>query len=83
MKTQQDIFHKNESVSRSYCRRFDTVFESAQGSLIKDTRGRQYIDFLAACGALNYGHNDSDMRRALLDYIADNGLTKVLKNLML
>jgi len=68
------VFLRRESEVRGYCRRFDTVFASAQGSLIQDADGRQYIDFLAGCGALNYGHNDPDMAAALIEHISANGI---------
>lgn len=40
-----------------------------------DVEGRGYIDFLAGCGALNYGHNDPDMAAALIEYIEQSGVT--------
>ncbi len=68
------VFHKLESEVRGYCRRFDAVFTTANGSIIRDIDGREYIDFLAACGALNYGHNDPDMAAALVTHITANGI---------
>src|SRR3546814_2341269 len=35
---------------------------------------RRYIDFLAGCSTLNYGHNDPDMKQALVDYIGRDGI---------
>jgi len=40
-----------------------------------DTQGREYIDFLAGAGALNYGHNDPDLKSALLNYVSNDGIT--------
>jgi diaminobutyrate-2-oxoglutarate transaminase len=40
-----------------------------------DGDGNEYVDFLAGAGALNYGHNDPDMKAALLEYIAGDGIT--------
>ncbi|MBY6140473.1 diaminobutyrate--2-oxoglutarate transaminase [Leisingera daeponensis] len=68
------IFKRRESEARSYCRSFDTVFTQAKGSELTDRQGRTYIDFLAGCSSLNYGHNDPDMKAALLDHIAADGL---------
>jgi diaminobutyrate-2-oxoglutarate transaminase len=68
------IFQLLESEVRSYCRSFDTVFNKAQGSTITDVHGREYIDFLAGCASLNYGHNDPDMKRALIQHIECDGL---------
>lgn len=69
------VFDLYESAVRGYCRRFETVFCSARGSIMRDVNGREYLDFLAACGALNYGHNDLDMRAALIQHIAADGIT--------
>jgi diaminobutyrate-2-oxoglutarate transaminase len=63
-----------ESEVRSYCRTFPTTFTSARGSVMTDVSGRSYIDFLAGCSALNYGHNDPDMVEALQSYVAGGGM---------
>jgi diaminobutyrate-2-oxoglutarate transaminase len=78
MNIQPDVFTRYESGARSYCRRFDHIFTSASGSTLTDIKGREYIDFLAACGALNYGHNDPDMSAALIKHIQGNGLSAAL-----
>ncbi|TDK41353.1 diaminobutyrate--2-oxoglutarate transaminase [Antarcticimicrobium luteum] len=72
------IFERRESEARSYCRGFDTVFTSARGSEMTDTQGRSYIDFLAGCSSLNYGHNDPDMKIALIEHLTDDGLAHAL-----
>lgn len=69
------VFKRRESEARSYCRGFDTVFSTAQGAEMTDTAGRTYIDFLAGCSSLNYGHNDPDMKVALIDHIAGDGIS--------
>lgn len=63
-----------ESEVRSYCRSFPTRFASSRGSVMTDADGRHYIDFLAGCSALNYGHNDPDMVAALLTYLSEGGI---------
>ena len=63
-----------ESQVRSYCRAFDVRFTHSTNSTLVDAAGRPYIDFLAGCGALNYGHNDPDMVESLVAYIASNGI---------
>jgi diaminobutyrate-2-oxoglutarate transaminase len=68
------IFTRRESGVRSYCRRLDAVFDKATGSIVTDESGRQYVDFLAGCASLNYGHNDPDMKQALLDHIGRDGI---------
>ena len=68
------VFRRRESEARSYCRGFDTVFTRGTGSELTDAQGRSYIDFLAGCSSLNYGHNDPEMKKALIDHIAADGL---------
>jgi len=46
--------------------------------MVQDTDGQEYIDFLAGCASLNYGHNDPDMKEALLDYIKQDGMAHSL-----
>ncbi|SLN69771.1 Diaminobutyrate--2-oxoglutarate transaminase [Roseivivax jejudonensis] len=75
MSTDKQIFARRESEARSYCRNFDTVFVKAQGSEMTDADGTTYIDFLAGCSTLNYGHNDPDMKAALLSHIERDGVT--------
>lgn len=71
---QPNIFKRRESEARSYCRGFDTVFTSAEGSTMTDAAGRTFIDFLAGCSSLNYGHNDPDMKCALMQHLSENGI---------
>lgn len=73
-----EVFEQFESEVRSYCRTFPTVFTSARGHLLWDERGREYIDFFAGAGALNYGHNNPFLKSRLLDYITDDGVTHSL-----
>ena len=68
------IFHRRESRVRSYCRRYEARFERARGSLVWDADGREWIDFLAGAGSLNYGHNDPDMGAALVAHIPRDGI---------
>ncbi|WP_170343566.1 diaminobutyrate--2-oxoglutarate transaminase [Ruegeria arenilitoris] len=68
------VFKRRESKARSYCRNFDTIFTRAQGSELTDAEGNTYIDFLSGCSSLNYGHNDTDMKVALIEHITSDGL---------
>jgi diaminobutyrate-2-oxoglutarate transaminase len=72
--TGTSVFRRRESAVRSYSRRYDAVFERAAGSLVWDTDGREWIDFLAGAGSLNYGHNDPDMADALVAHIRGGGV---------
>ncbi|TYB80687.1 diaminobutyrate--2-oxoglutarate transaminase [Maritimibacter fusiformis] len=74
MSANQSVFKRRESEARSYCRGFDTEFVRAQGSEMTDRAGRSYIDFLAGCSSLNYGHNDPDMKAALIEHISGDGV---------
>ncbi len=67
-------FETTESNVRSYCRAFPVVFDSAVNATIKTQDGTRYIDFLAGCSSLNYGHNDPDMKAALIDYLSGDGI---------
>lgn len=69
------VFTRLESEVRSYCRSWPTVFTRARGSWITDQEGREYLDFFAGAGSLNYGHNNPIMKSALIDYISDDGIT--------
>jgi diaminobutyrate-2-oxoglutarate transaminase len=69
-----NVFDRLESEVRSYCRAFPVVFDRASGSRLYDVDGREYIDFFCGAGTLNYGHNEPGMKRALVDYIARDGV---------
>nr|WP_040609659.1 diaminobutyrate--2-oxoglutarate transaminase [Pseudooceanicola batsensis] len=69
------IYERRESEARSYCRSFPTTFVKAQGSEMTDADGNTYIDFLAGCSSLNYGHGDPDMKAALIEHISRDGIS--------
>lgn len=71
-------FARLESEVRSYSRSFPVVFETARGCTMTDERGREYLDFFAGAGALNYGHNPPEVKAALLDYLSGDGITHSL-----
>ncbi|MGU0739325.1 aminotransferase class III-fold pyridoxal phosphate-dependent enzyme [Pseudomonas aeruginosa] len=73
-----ETFERLESNVRMYCRDLPLVFDTAQGSRIRGEDGREYLDFFAGAGALNYGHNDPRMRDALIAYLSANGVTHAL-----
>ncbi|KOP68454.1 diaminobutyrate--2-oxoglutarate aminotransferase [Bacillus sp. FJAT-18019] len=72
------IFEELESEVRSYCRSFPTVFTQAENYKLRDVAGKEYIDFFAGAGALNYGHNNPKMKEKLIDYMMNNGITHSL-----
>lgn len=69
------VFESLESEVRSYCRGWPAVFDRAQGSRLHDEDGHTYLDFFSGAGALNYGHNNPVLKRALLDYLERDGIT--------
>ena len=73
--THTDIYTRRESQARSYCRAFPVSFSKAQNATLTDSEGRSYTDFLAGCSSLNYGHNDPDMKEALIAHITRDGVT--------
>lgn len=69
-----DTFERLESNVRSYCRSWPTVFVKGQGSTLTNREGREYLDFFAGAGALNYGHNNPILKARLLEYIESDGV---------
>lgn len=68
------VFERFESNVRYYCRDFPVVFKRAEQSFMFDVDKNRYIDFMCGAGALNYGHNHPQIKRAILDYISENGI---------
>ncbi|WP_409434605.1 diaminobutyrate--2-oxoglutarate transaminase [Mycobacterium sp. SMC-14] len=66
------IFETLESEVRSYCRSWPVMFDRASGSRMWDVNGKEYLDFFAGAGALNYGHNHPDLRAPLLEYLSSD-----------
>lgn len=71
-------FDRLESEVRSYCRSFPVVFTHAEGAVVRDEDGQEYLDFFAGAGALNYGHNHPVLREALVDYLQSGAVTHML-----
>ncbi|MDX1455485.1 MAG: diaminobutyrate--2-oxoglutarate transaminase [Gammaproteobacteria bacterium] len=69
---------KYESEVRGYCRAFPVEFTTAKGAWLTDAEGNKYLDFFAGAGALNYGHNNDDMQKAVVDYLKSDGITHSL-----
>jgi len=69
------IFEEIESEVQSYARSFPRIFNRAQGELLYDEEGNEYLDFLAGAGTLNYGHNNPLFKEKLLEYIHSDGIT--------
>lgn len=68
------VFENIESNVRSYCRSFPTVFTKAKGSVMIDENGKEYVDFFAGAGALNFGHNPTHINEKLIAYLQSDGI---------
>ncbi|MCE8038114.1 MULTISPECIES: diaminobutyrate--2-oxoglutarate transaminase [unclassified Halomonas] len=71
---QTQTLERLESNVRTYSRSFPVVFTKARNARLTDEDGREYIDFLAGAGTLNYGHNNPHLKQALLDYLDSDGI---------
>jgi len=72
--TSFNIFEKQESNVRSYCRSFPEIFHRAKGASIYSESGKEYIDFLAGAGALNYGHNNDYIKQRVISYLESDAI---------
>ncbi len=72
------VFEKYESEVRSYCRKFPTVFKQAKGSYFYDENGEKYLDFFCGAGAVNYGHNNPEIKEKVIDYLMNDGVIHAL-----
>lgn len=73
-----EIIETLESEVRSYSRTWPTVFSDATGAVIRDESGREYLDFFAGAGSLNYGHNNPLFKKAAIDYLGADGVIQGL-----
>jgi len=72
------LFSSRESEVRSYCRAFPAIFSKGRGAIVTDSADREYIDFFAGAGTLNYGHNDPAIKARVIDYLARDGILHAL-----
>src|SRR5699024_12338958 len=77
-KVSMDICEEHESQVRSYSRSFPTVFTKSKRYKLWDADGKEYIDFFAGAGTLNYGHNNDKMKEKLIEYILSDSITHSL-----
>jgi diaminobutyrate-2-oxoglutarate transaminase len=71
-------FEAMESSVRYYCRNMPAIFVRARNATVWDENDVAYIDFLSGCGSLNYGHNDPRIKKAVLEYLAGDGIVNSL-----
>lgn len=72
------VFENIESNVRSYCRKYPVVFSKAMNTLMFSEGGKRYIDFLAVAGSMNYGHNNPFIKKAIIDYLAEDNVINSL-----
>ncbi len=73
-----NIFERLESEVRSYCRAWPAVFDTAVNARQTDVDGREYIDFFGGAGVLLFGHNNPQLRQAMIDYMMRDGVSHSL-----
>ncbi|PAV26355.1 diaminobutyrate--2-oxoglutarate transaminase, partial [Tamilnaduibacter salinus] len=73
-----EIFKSTESEVRVYSRSFPVIFNRAKNAHLFTEDGTPYLDFLAGAGSLNYGHNNDILKKALLEYIENDGVSQGL-----
>ena len=78
MQNEINTFEKHESEIRAYCRAVPTVFKSSSNAVMIDENEKDYIDFFAGAGVLNFGHNNPKMKEAVIEFIQNDGVVQSL-----
>ena len=73
-----DWFANYESDIRAYSRAYPAVFVKGDNARQIDEEGKEYIDFYAGAGVLNFGHNNSKMTTAMVEYLQSGGVIHTL-----
>lgn len=73
-----EVFEEKESQVRSYCRHFPVLLDKAVNAELFTADGKRYLDFLAGAGAINYGHNNPYIKKAILDYLSEDNILHAL-----
>ena len=63
-----------QSKVSTYNKSFPTTFTKAKGSILIDHNNREYLDFFTGAGTINYGHNNTQVKRVLIDYLENDGI---------
>jgi len=71
-------FEEWESEVRGYPRMYPVVFKSASNARLTDENGKSYVDFFAGAGVLNFGHNNPKMKKAIIEFIENDGVAHSL-----
>jgi diaminobutyrate-2-oxoglutarate transaminase len=78
MLNDMSVFEQYESEIRAYCRAVPTVFTSSSNAVMVDENGKEYVDFFAGAGVLNFGHNNPKMKKAIISFIERDGVAHSL-----
>ena len=73
-----NIFEERESQVRSYCRKYPVIFDKAVNSEMYSVSGERYIDFLSVAGSMNYGHNNPEIKSAIMNYLREDNIINAL-----
>lgn len=73
-----DWFEAYESDIRAYSRIYPAVFVKGDNARQTDEDGKEYIDFYAGAGVLNFGHNNPKMTEAMVNYLQAGGVIHTL-----
>ncbi len=68
------IFDTHESNIRAYCRVVPSVFKSCKNATMTDENDKLFIDFFAGAGVVNFGHNNTKMQEAVINFIKADGV---------
>ncbi|MEO5343057.1 MAG: aspartate aminotransferase family protein [Gammaproteobacteria bacterium SHHR-1] len=69
-----DWFATHESEIRAYSRVYPAVFVSGDNARQTDEQGKEYIDFYAGAGVLNFGHNNPRLIQPVIQYLQSGGV---------
>jgi len=73
-----DWFEAYESEIRAYSRVYPVVFVKGVNARQTDEDGKEYIDFYAGAGVLNFGHNNPQLKQAVIEYLQADGVLHTL-----
>ncbi len=78
MLNDKTVFEENESEIRAYCRAVPTVFKSSKNAIMIDENDKEFVDFFAGAGVLNFGHNNPKMKEAVIEFLQRDGVVHSL-----
>lgn len=73
-----DWFATHESEIRAYSRAYPAVFVKGDNARQTDEEGKEYIDFYAGAGVLNFGHNNPRLIQPVIEYLQSGGVLHTL-----